>query len=589
MSSLTELQRSSSKDPLEKLRLQAQPILINSDPSECNKNLSTYLKLVVDFLKTQSEVYHVCSILAVDLMRSNLFLKNFLLAIGKFLSLLNVLSETDSAYFHEIIHMKQFLLITLLIVFKMKDHMGNDVSLLRDGELLQILKELNFVKVLSHLISNHIRDSDASHSSYVILKFCSDIFFQYLYQVVLLSEDEFNALRESPLIPTLITDLLSNNNFNNYDVTVSEYEDEEKFLAYEEFKLLLLVNEQFLMMCLSSNSSQNRVFEGLMINRKDSVNGICGFTNLLVYHLNREESIIIKILMLKFLYLVFTTSYTSRLPYLNDVKILLDVILRELNDLDYSSDQPTENKMLAMTYLKVLYPLLLFSQLKDLQEPYKVTDIVDTMRNVVINCDDGSSDNLPKKSKQSESSAIVKSAMKCLSVPWIKNISNCKSAYPSLMKHKDSSFDSVSSVSSASPKLGSQKSSSKAGLNESLSFTRVASVRAGSRDDFNLHTKSHNLNLAGTDDSNDSMFSANNGNIFQAPKTIPGTFDHFEELAASHTEDLLDLPKEFLQQENEKKKGPPVRPYNKNGWCLQEKAKHKKAPPPPPPPPRRRR
>lgn len=589
MSPTPELKRSSSQlrnDSLEKLRQLVRPLLINSDSSECNKNLSTYLKVVVDFLKDQPEVYHVCSILAVDLARSNLFLKNFQMAIGKILSLLHVLSEAEAACIDDVIQMKQFLLICLLIIFKLKDHLSPEAlstCLLKDGELLEILKALDFVKIISHLAANHLKESDTSHSSYVLLKFCCDIFFLYLYQVVLLTGEEFEALRESPLIPTLISDLLSNDNFNNYDVTGDDFEDEEKFLAYEEFKLLLLINEQFLMMSLSSNTSQNKVFEGLIVNRKNSVNGICGFTNLLVYHLNREESVIIKILMLKFLYLVFTTSYTSKLPYLNDVKILLDVILRELNDLDYSMDEPTENRMLAMTYLKVLYPLLLFSQLKDLQEPYKVADVVDTLRNVVVNCDEGSTDDLTKNGGHKEIDAIIKSAMKCLNVRWIKNISHQKNG---LTKHPNSSFDSVSSLSSVSSRANNGTDSP---LNDNLSFTRVASVRAGTKDDFNLHTTSHNLQYAESADSSSSMYSANNGNIFQTPRVQPGTFDHFEELASSHTEELLDIPKEFLTKASEPARSAPIPPSKGNRWCLQEKARLKKAPPPPPPPPRRRR
>lgn len=47
----------------------------------------------------------------------------------------------------------------------------------------------------------------------------------------------------------------------------------------------------------------NLVFDELLKN-VENLNQITGLINLLIYHLNREESQIIKILILKFLYLV---------------------------------------------------------------------------------------------------------------------------------------------------------------------------------------------------------------------------------------------------------------------------------------------
>ena len=75
--------------------------------------------------------------------------------------------------------------------------------------------------------------------------------------------------------------------------------------------------------------------------------------------------------------------------YLNDLKILIDILLRELNDLDYN-----ENIVLTMTYLRVLYPILMFSELCEINgnrnrngygHGYKSQEILETLRNIIIN------------------------------------------------------------------------------------------------------------------------------------------------------------------------------------------------------------
>lgn len=572
---------------LESVRSLCRHLLINSDPTECNQSLSTYLKTAVDHLLKELEVYHVCSVFALDLLRLNLFTKNFGLCMGKILSLLKVLS--DAASDEEVENFKSFLLVITLLTFKLHDDpvMGAAFSEhISDEQFVSTLRSLGIISVVGNVLNKHITSSKSSHAAYVLLKFNCDIIFQYLYKVVLLSDEEFDSLTRSPLIPTLIADLTSNDNFNEYDVTYNDFEDEEKLVAYEEFKLLLLINEQYLMKTISCTSRTNRVFEGLLVNRK-GVNVLCGFTNLLVYHLNREESSIIKILMLKFLYTVFTTSYSAKFPYLNDVKILLDIILRELNDLDYSPEQPKENCILALTYLKVLNPLLVFSQLSELDPPYKPYEILETLRNVVINCDTSSYEReYEDVSTKSNFAAIVKSATKCLNIPWVKKSSNGFKVNSLLNSSKNASSESLVSILSVSSRVANVKLGTldNTSSTDSLSFTRVASVRASNKDDYNLHTKSHNLELQGLR-SKDSMFSINNGNVFLQDSSKDNSEDPFATFAAARTEQLLDLPKEYLGGNNNSQ--PNRKPDTLN--ARQQKAKVKRAPPPPPPPPRRRR
>jgi hypothetical protein len=63
-------------------------------------------------------------------------------------------------------------------------------------------------------------------------------------------------------------------------------------------------------------------------------------------------------LTLKLLYLIFTTPSTQEYFYTNDLHVLLDILIRNLLDL------PSDAAALRHTYLRVLYPMLAYTQLK---------------------------------------------------------------------------------------------------------------------------------------------------------------------------------------------------------------------------------
>jgi hypothetical protein len=81
------------------------------------------------------------------------------------------------------------------------------------------------------------------------------------------------------------------------------------------------------------------------------------FGENIILLLNRETETSQQLLILKLLYLLFTTSATYEYFYTNDLRVLLDVIIRNLLDL------PSEANMLRHTYLRVLAPLLAHTQL----------------------------------------------------------------------------------------------------------------------------------------------------------------------------------------------------------------------------------
>ena len=81
------------------------------------------------------------------------------------------------------------------------------------------------------------------------------------------------------------------------------------------------------------------------------------FGENLILVLNRETETSLQLLILKLLYLLFTTRATYEYFYTNDLCVLVDVIIRNLLDL------PNELMSLRHTYLRVLYPLLAHTQL----------------------------------------------------------------------------------------------------------------------------------------------------------------------------------------------------------------------------------
>ena len=103
------------------------------------------------------------------------------------------------------------------------------------------------------------------------------------------------------------------------------------------------------------------------------------FGENLILLLNRESTLSAQLLILKLLYLLFTTPSTYEYFYTNDLHVLVDVIIRNLLDLDAGSDigqaaDGTERdgqRALRHTYLRVLCPLLRNTQLAREGNNYK--------------------------------------------------------------------------------------------------------------------------------------------------------------------------------------------------------------------------
>ncbi|KAI6038587.1 hypothetical protein EDC04DRAFT_2868267 [Pisolithus marmoratus] len=153
---------------------------------------------------------------------------------------------------------------------------------------------------------------------------------------------------------------------------------------YSVIKLLVALNEQFMVAGLDKKTThsfgkvseaRNRVLH-VLTSRLGSNKT---FAQNMIFMLNRAsqstDDLCMQLLVLKLLYILFTSKVTSTFFYTNDLCVLVDVFLRELVDLG------EENESLRQTYLRVLHPLLTRTQLRDV--PYKRPQIVMTLESLI--------------------------------------------------------------------------------------------------------------------------------------------------------------------------------------------------------------
>ncbi|UZJ54802.1 hypothetical protein CBS101457_004122 [Exobasidium rhododendri] len=139
---------------------------------------------------------------------------------------------------------------------------------------------------------------------------------------------------------------------------------------YQLIKLIVALNEQFMVSAIDSavakgssskrgNANHSNIVMTVLRTRLNASNT---FGENLIWMLNRAsslsaEDVCMQLLVLKLLYLLFTTRETAHYLYTNDLKVLVDVFIRELSDL------PEDSESLRHTYLRVLHPLLTNTQL----------------------------------------------------------------------------------------------------------------------------------------------------------------------------------------------------------------------------------
>ncbi|KAF9135779.1 hypothetical protein BGW39_000076 [Mortierella sp. 14UC] len=150
--------------------------------------------------------------------------------------------------------------------------------------------------------------------------------------------------------------------------------DADEGLNYSVIKLLLTFNEQYMLhMAACRAARQYTPSNPLLSALSDRPGASCTFGENLIFMLNRAEESALQMLILKLLYLLFTSPHQTLNDffYTNDLHVLVDVVIRELWNL------PEEEEPLRHAYLRVMGPLLANTGLKREQPAmYKRAEII---------------------------------------------------------------------------------------------------------------------------------------------------------------------------------------------------------------------
>ncbi|KAF9927881.1 hypothetical protein FBU30_002803 [Linnemannia zychae] len=150
--------------------------------------------------------------------------------------------------------------------------------------------------------------------------------------------------------------------------------DAQEGLNYGVIKLLLTFNEQYMLhMAACRAARQYTPSNPLLSALSDRPGASCTFGENLIFMLNRAEESALQMLILKLLYLLFTSPHQTLNDffYTNDLHVLVDVVIRELWNL------PEEEEPLRHAYLRVMGPLLSNTGLKREQPVmYKRAEII---------------------------------------------------------------------------------------------------------------------------------------------------------------------------------------------------------------------
>lgn len=146
----------------------------------------------------------------------------------------------------------------------------------------------------------------------------------------------------------------------------------------------------------------------LLLNRESS-NPIIPYNEVKVLFadISKDETSL-QLLILKLLYLLFTTQPTYEYFYTNDLRVLVDVMIRNLLDL------PDDAEALRHTYLRVLYPLLSHTQLR--HPPHYKRDEIIRLLNMLSEVTSAHFKPLDD--------TTVRLTRRCMKVPWLKEQDN---------------------------------------------------------------------------------------------------------------------------------------------------------------------
>ncbi|GJJ14706.1 hypothetical protein Clacol_008973 [Clathrus columnatus] len=284
----------------------------------------------------------------------------------------------------------------------------------------------------------------------------SQLSVQILYEVCRIQK--FDQLRLGIFTDAFIDRL--------FELVESTRDLPDETFNYGLIKLIIALNEQFMVAALPSHkpddkekaqegsTSENRIIE-VLVRRSGSSKT---FGENIIFMLNRagtsSEDRCMQLLILKILYILFTTRFTQEYFYTNDLCVLVDVFIRELGDLS------EENDSLRHTYLRVLHPLLTHTQLRDV--PYKRVQILRVLESLVAQADIRNVSSTTKRlverclsapwaiEARSERDAVMSSAMSAMLKP--RRSQEGRASVPSIASDSDSHLINVKGSLMSSPK-----------------------------------------------------------------------------------------------------------------------------------------
>ncbi|KAH3683672.1 hypothetical protein WICPIJ_005356 [Wickerhamomyces pijperi] len=298
------------------------------DPQVVNTKLVAYLKIVADhiniYVNDDQDLYRC----GLSLVNSEIYENNKVFCLAKSLSILSISDELISTDF------KYFISYVILLDCK------------NDASVLDILEDYHGfviiatnVRSIFHNLALLSRDDlgESKGSTISCLKNSATVQLDILFQMC-----KFLSLKTEDL--AVIDEFFVNYIFESLIVAYNE----EDIFNSAKFKIILALNEQFMVLTRENKAFANVVFQSLKNHRHTARN----FNECLLVYFNRESDRCLQIMISKLLYLIFTDAITSDLFYHNDLNVLVDVVLRELTDM--SEDEETTRT----TFLRILHIIL---------------------------------------------------------------------------------------------------------------------------------------------------------------------------------------------------------------------------------------
>lgn len=269
-----------------------------------------------------------------------------------------------------------------LLTFTVKTNLHN-LNLDVDQLSIKVKNEVNdninlnecFIKTIGFIFYEHYKDY--KHELFNSLNNCNGFHIMWmviknyceLTDIINSGDDPFGGNYKNYFV--MLFDMLSERQFTIEELNVVDGGTLVKLfkmlkllgksddpLNYIKFKLILVLNEQFIgCYGMGDFSVKNRVFATILGNLHKMV--FQRFFELVLFNFNRVDSPIDQILIMKFLYLVFLNEKTHRLVYFNDVKVVIDIIIRQLCDLG-----PGKHEHLVNIFIRVVHLMLLSTQLR---------------------------------------------------------------------------------------------------------------------------------------------------------------------------------------------------------------------------------